>query len=281
MNVSIVRLRDAVTIAIVAVASMCAGASADTSQVRLGAAPSLQPLAIAASKKFGLQYTGISIAVAPVASSDALGDLAGASIDVAFTDSAPVAKTMRAVPIAVVPFVFVTNRADGVSSLTAVQIADLLTGKTTNWNQIGGADVAVKVIGRGPASSAAQLVQRRYLGSQNETADFSVQASTQLAIDAVAKTSGAISVVGFDAARKASTRVTSLAIDGATPDVAHVGDGSYPLWTYAYGVTSGAPSGSAAKFLSFVENDRPMLESVGFIAVSDLGPGALPKRAKR
>ena len=243
--------------------------------VNVVASTSLAPLARAAAAKYGLQYAGIAVNVTPNDSNDALRAIAAGTADVALTDRAPADATLLDHRIAVLPFAFVANRADGASSLTAKQIAGLLTGTISNWNQVGGANVPVKIVSRGAASGVTQLIERKFLGGKKATAADVLAPATGTAIDEVKRTPGALSVVTFDAARVADASVVSLAIDGASPDESHVGDGSYPLWAYEHAVTAGAPSTQTSRFLSLIQSDRTMLHGLGFIAVSDLGPGAL------
>ncbi len=244
-------------------------------QVSIEASTSLQPLAKAAAAKFGLQYTGVSVTVVPSDSGDALRALSSGNVDVALTDRAPGDTNLLDHKIAVLPFVLIANHADGVSSLTNDQIAGLLTGKITNWSQAGGPNVPVKIVNRGAGSGVTRLAEAKFLKGQKATAADSVANATGTAIDEVKSTPGAVAIVPLSAARAANANVNLLAIEGATPDESHVGDGSYPLWAYEHAVTAGAPSTQTSRFLGLLESDRSMLHSLGFLAVSELGPGAL------
>jgi phosphate transport system substrate-binding protein len=243
--------------------------------VTISASSALVPLAKAAATKYGLQYTGMTVSVASAGSTGALRALAAGSIDVALTDTASTDPNTIDHKIAVLAFAFVANHANGVSSLTADQIRSLLSGKIANWSEVGGANVPVHFISRGPHSGVTQLLERKYLGGKPQTAGDAVVEASATAVDEVKRTPGGISVVTAAAARAANANVTTLAIDGAPPDESHVCDGSYPLWAYEHAVTQGAPSTATSRFLSLIESDRTMLHSLGFIAVADLGPGAL------
>lgn len=260
----------AVFAAIAAVVALPPLAHASDLSVQVGASPSLLPLAKAIGERYGVKYTGITVTIAPTTTAGA--------VDLELTSLAPTARGSVDHAVAVLPVVFIANHADGVSSLTAEQVRGVLSGAITNWNQIGGGNAPVKLINRAPDAGVDDLVRAKFLRGTDAATPYAVAPNAQNAIDDVKKTRGAIALVTFVEAHKAINDVSLLAYDGATPDEAHVGDGSYPLWIYEHGVTQGKASAATAKLLSLIETDRSLLEKYGMIAVSDLGPGALGKK---
>src|SRR5688572_4283973 len=53
-----------------------------------------------------------------------------------------------ATPVFRLPSAFFVHRSAGVSSLTTAQLADIYRGKITNWRDVGGPDVRIKVVRR-------------------------------------------------------------------------------------------------------------------------------------
>jgi iron complex outermembrane recepter protein len=55
-------------------------------------------------------------------------------------------------------YTMIAHPGSGVKSLTAKQVADIFSGSVTNWNQVGGANLAIVVVTRGndPSSAAFQ-----------------------------------------------------------------------------------------------------------------------------
>ncbi|MCP6657797.1 substrate-binding domain-containing protein, partial [Klebsiella pneumoniae] len=51
-----------------------------------------------------------------------------------------------------IPFVFIANSDVSVDNLTQQQYADILTGKVTNWNEVGGKDQRITLIHRAKSS---------------------------------------------------------------------------------------------------------------------------------
>ena len=53
-----------------------------------------------------------------------------------------------ATPVFRLPSAFFVHRSAGVDSLTSKQLADVYRGKITNWRDLGGADLRIKVVRR-------------------------------------------------------------------------------------------------------------------------------------
>ncbi|MDR3457674.1 MAG: substrate-binding domain-containing protein [Verrucomicrobiae bacterium] len=53
---------------------------------------------------------------------------------------------MREIPLINVKIAFITHPSAGVKSLTDAQLRDVLTGKATNWKEVGGADLPIKLV---------------------------------------------------------------------------------------------------------------------------------------
>nr|WP_221376684.1 substrate-binding domain-containing protein [Actinoplanes polyasparticus] len=71
-------------------------------------------------------------------------------------------------PLAFVLLTLVVNAETGVRDLTTEQIRRLYGGTITNWKQIGGRDVPVRLISRNPGSGTRAAFQRRVLGGVRE-----------------------------------------------------------------------------------------------------------------
>lgn len=242
--------------------------------ITVSATTSLAGLAKAAADRFDAAYPGTPVVVRADGSRAALRALGSGLVDVALSDVATNDSAQIGHRIAVLPFAIVVDPATHVTNLTREQFADVLRGKIRNWKEVGGADVPVAVVSRGAHSGVWQLVARKILGgAEIAVAPASVAEATGTALSTLSRAPGGVSVVALAAARAAPVTVVSL--DGASPDDAHVADGTYGLWAYEYAVTQGAPSTLASRFLAVLESDRAMLHALGFLSVRDLGAGAL------
>ncbi len=74
----------------------------------------------------------------------------------ALTD-AEAAAGLQYEPIAKLPSAFYVHPDAGVTSLTSAQLADVYAGRVTNWNQVGGADLRIRVVRRDEGDSTLRV----------------------------------------------------------------------------------------------------------------------------
>lgn len=53
---------------------------------------------------------------------------------------------LKEIPLTKAKISFITNPSAGVKTLTDAQAGDILTGKVSNWKEVGGADLPIKVV---------------------------------------------------------------------------------------------------------------------------------------
>jgi iron complex outermembrane receptor protein len=88
----------------------------------------------------------------------------------------------------------VANPAARVSTLTKAQVSGIFSGSITNWNQVGGADLPVHVIGRGSAPIES-IFEKVYMDGARVPSAAYAENSPSSDLSAVAATDGAISFV--------------------------------------------------------------------------------------
>ena len=175
-------------------------------------------------------------------------------------------------PIAFVLFTLVVNADTGVSDLSTTQIKQIYQGKISNWQEIGGKDLPIRLISRNPGSGTRNAFQRRVLGGEREPGTNSddcrsrdpgsppgvvrcARDSTDAVLRAVAATPGALgySELGAATGRKG---VTAIHIGGHPATVAEADHGAYPFWETEFGYTVGEPTANslAASFLRYLTN---------------------------
>ena len=143
---------------------MCALAalaqSVNAQTVRLHGAVTLEKLLLEQKQALESQ-TGVKLEIVGNGAGRGLVDLGGGRADVAMIGgtlkgvagamnkekAGSVDVTgMREIPLTRVKIALVTHAAVGVKSLTEAQARDVLTGKATNWKEVGGIDVPIKVV---------------------------------------------------------------------------------------------------------------------------------------
>ena len=139
----------------------------------------------------------------------------------ALTDS-EAAAGLRYEPFAKLPSAFYVHPSTGVTSLTNAQLADVFTGRVTNWSEVGGNDFRIRVVRREDADSTL-LVLRATMPRWKDlviTDKSKLAMTTQEAFDTVRDVPGTIGFGPFTTTLDAKTVV--LNIDGHHPtDVAY------------------------------------------------------------
>ncbi len=112
-----------------------------------------------------------------------------------------------------------------VSDLTVEQIADIYTGKITNWKDVGGNDAAIVLIGR-EAGSGTRDGFESITGTQDACQYRQELTSTGDVITTVSQNPDAI---GYASLAAVKDTVKALSVGGVTPSEATVKDGSYTV----------------------------------------------------
>ena len=119
----------------------------------------------------------------------------------------------------------IVNPENTVEDLTLAQIADIYTGKITNWSEVGGDDAEIVLIGReagsGTRSGFEEIVEVKdackYRQELSSTGDV---------ITTVAQNPGAI---GYASLASVKDTVKAVKVGGVTPSEATVKDGTYAI----------------------------------------------------
>ena len=119
----------------------------------------------------------------------------------------------------------IVNPANPVEDLTLEQIADIYTGKITNWSELGGSDSEIVLIGReagsGTRSGFEEIVEVKDLCQYRQELS-----STGDVIATVAQNPGAI---GYASLASVKDTVKAVKVGGVAPSEETVKDGSYAI----------------------------------------------------
>lgn len=164
----------------------------------------------------------------------------------------------------------IINPANPVNSLTTAQIKGIYNGNFTNWNQVGGADMAIVVVGRDSASGTREFFTSSVMGGQNYVPTMLEKNSNGAVQQTISQTPGAIGYVGLgfiDNSVKA-VKITTEAGD-VEPSVANVLGGKYPLSRSLYLLTNGQPTGLAKEYIDYILSPagQGLLTEEGFVPV--------------
>lgn len=172
-----------------------------------------------------------------------------------------------ATPMFRLPSAFFVHRSAGISSLTHQQLADIYTGKITNWRDVGGADLRIKVVRREEVDSTLIVLRQTMPGWKdlNLTDKSKLAVTTQDCIDTVKQVEGAIGFGPFT--KLLEMELAVLRIDGNYPT-----DPKYPSAVTVQLVHKDATATPEARaFITYVKTAkaRTLLTSMGGVPVAE------------
>jgi phosphate transport system substrate-binding protein len=172
-----------------------------------------------------------------------------------------------AVPVFRLPAALYVNRSAGVSGVTAEQLADIYAGTVTNWRQVGGADLRIKVVRREDVDSTLNVFRSTMPGWKDLviTEKSKTATTTQDAFDTVRTVDGAIGFGPYTKELEADLVV--LRIDGRYPT-----DRDYPsAVTLSIIYKEATITPEARKFVEFFRTDKAkvLLSGVGSVPIAE------------
>ncbi len=164
----------------------------------------------------------------------------------------------------------ILHPSNTITSLTTTQIKDIYAGNYTNWNQVGGPDLEIVVVGRDSASGTREFFSEKVMNKGNYTSIQLEKNSNGAVQQTIAQTPGAIGYVGLGFIDN-SVKAVKVDTNGALvdPTIANVLSGSYPLSRSLYMITNGQSTGLAKMYLDYLlspEGQR-ILSEEGFVPV--------------
>ena len=207
-------------------------------------------------------------------------------------------KPLYGTPVGVIIFTVVLNRDTRIASLTTGQVGAIFAGTITNWRELGGPELPIRIVSRYPDSGTRRALDQYVLHGgtepqpssfdctdKNEIPDSPVilceEPTTQALLQSVADVPGAIGYgESSDAGSYTGQGVQLVELNGLQDTSGDIGTGpgKYPFWTVEYLYTYGAPaSGSLAeKFLTYMGTytAKDLLRLEGYTPCVD-GPRSL------
>lgn len=150
--------------------------------------------------------------------------------------------------IAIDGIAVIVHPSNPAKTLTAAQIADIFTGRITNWKEVGGADKDITVIIRESGSGTRDGFES-ILGIADKCVPDQEVNETGIVKSTVAGNSQAI---GYMSLGELDSSVTPVKVDGVDATEANVKNGTYKIQRDFVCITDGRPEGLTKAFLDFV-----------------------------
>ena len=162
----------------------------------------------------------------------------------------------------------VVDPANTVAELTSEQLVSIYKGEVKNWNELGGADQAIVVVGR-EAGSGTRGAFEELLEVEDACAYANELDSTGAVMAKVASTPGAIGYVSLDVVDET---VIAVKLDGVEPTEENIKAGEYALSRPFVMATKGEiadQSDVVIALFDFLASDegKELVKTVGLITV--------------
>jgi phosphate transport system substrate-binding protein len=157
----------------------------------------------------------------------------------------------------------------GVTTLTKDEVKQIYAGDITNWEELGGPNTDIFVIGRRAGSGTRDTFNEIIMGSKEaETPGVSYDAGESSEVKfSTQRSDNAIGYMGYSFVMTGDIKVISL--DGISPTIESIKSGAYPLARKLYFITLGALSPGAKDFIDYIlspEGQKIATEN-GFIPI--------------
>ncbi len=238
--------------------------------ISLAGSTSMEKLCEALKESFMEQNPNVTVTVEYTGSGAGIESVTAGSVDIgdssrALTDDEK-ANGIEENIVAIDGIAVITDKDNSVTELTSDDLKKIYTGEITNWNELGGNDEAIVVIGREAASGTR--------GAFEELLDIADQCkyaqeldSTGAVLAKVGSTPGAIGYVSLDVL---DDTVTAMNLDGVEPTEENIVAGKYLLSRPFVMATKGKideQNDAVKAWFDYVNSDagKEVIKSVGLI----------------
>ena len=238
--------------------------------ISLAGSTSMEKLCEALKESFMEQNPNVTVTVEYTGSGAGIESVTAGSCDIgdssrALTDDEK-ANGIEENIVAIDGIAVITDKDNSVTELSSDDLKKIYTGEITNWNELGGNDEAIVVIGREAASGTR--------GAFEELLDIADQCkyaqeldSTGAVLAKVGSTPGAIGYVSLDVL---DDTVTAMNLDGVEPTEENIVAGKYLLSRPFVMATKGKideQNDTVKAWFDYISSDagQEVIKSVGLI----------------
>lgn len=250
--------------------------------ITLAGSTALQPLADQAGKKFSEKNTKATINVQGGGSGTGIKLVSEGTADIGNSDitaeeanlDAQKVKELVDHKVCAIGFAVVVNKDVNLDSLTKDQIQKIFTGEVTNWNQVGGNDLAINVINRAKSSGTRATFKNTVMGGKDEKEGLgTTQDSNGNVEKGIQSTNGSISYLALSyLTDKVKENVKAVKIEGVEASEESIVAGKYPFWSYEHMYTKGEAKDLSKAFIDYMIGDenKELVKKLGYIPMSEM-----------
>ena len=183
------------------------------------------------SEQFMADNQGVTVTYDATGSGTGIESVSNGSCDIGLASRAleqsEIDSGLVATEVALDGIAIIVNKDCGVSDLTVEQIADIFTGKITNWSEVGGEDLEIACIGRESGSGTRDGFES-VTGTEDACVLSQELTSTGAVISAVASSPNAIGYASLSAV-EGQDGIKALTVGGVECSEETVLDGTYEI----------------------------------------------------
>ena len=238
--------------------------------ISLAGSTSMEKLCEALKESFMEQNSNVTVTVEYTGSGAGIESVTAGSVDIgdssrALTDDEK-ANGIEENIVAIDGIAVITDKDNSVTELTSDDLKKIYTGEITNWNELGGSDEAIVVIGR-EAASGTRGAFEELLDVKDQCKYAQELDSTGAVLAKVGSTPGAIGYVSLDVL---DDTVTAMKLDGVEATEDNIVAGKYLLSRPFVMATKGKvdeQSDAVKAWFDYINSDagKEVIKSVGLI----------------
>ena len=249
---------------------------------------SVQPFAEMLSQEFDRLHTGQMVDVQGGGSTAGLQAVSENIAEIGMCSRSlkdDEARKFTGIPIAMDGLALVVHKSNRVNGLTRSQIRDIFRGEITNWRQVGGEDLPVRLITREEGSGTREAFVKLVMEAKDKRAATvpAGPAGNQRAANRICRkamtqeSNGAVKelvkhdrgAIGYMSLGLVKGELKILAVDGVYPTLEEVTSRRYPLLRPFLYVVRGTPGKGAQAFIDYTlsPSGQHMLVKEGLISV--------------
>lgn len=238
--------------------------------VTMAGSSSMEKFANALAEDFMAKHPDVTVTAEFTGSSTGIESVLAGRVDIgnASRNLSEEEKSAGAVEniVAIDGIVIITDAINPVANLSTEQLIGIYQGSIRNWSEVGGADMAIVVVGRESGSGTRDTFEK-LLGIRDRSAYANELNSVGAVKARVALTPGAIGYISPDVL---DDTVQVLSLDGIEPSEENIKLGNYPLSRPFIMVTNGEISEQSEMVREiFVylksEEGKELIRAVGLI----------------
>lgn len=244
----------------------CGPVSADTAHtvIRVRGSIVLQPLFVAAAAKYMQAHPDVTIDIKGTSSGEGIASIKAGTADITGADVRIDDSDLTETPMALSGVAFIVGPGTGVTNLTQAQVAQIYSGKITDWSQVGGNHLPIVLMERAVGGGTRFIFEQTVAKTTTPVHDY--ESPPEMA-GVCNKTPGCLSYVATHVVSVA--HATPISYNGVAPTDENIANGTYTFVGHETAYSAKPMSAAQADFLHFVLSD-----------VSDYSPAGLIPPAK-